>query len=112
MYASKLVMSRGKRFESARRLFVLLRFAGKTPSDAKASALRQSRFTATRLLQNTNHSACRLIFDSCRYLAPLLGNGAITTGWATWNRHSNPGAPLVDQLRIPLCPETRCSRRD
>ena len=90
----------------------LCRFAGKTQSDAKAPALRQSRFTATRLLQSTHHSACRLIFDIRRYLAPLRGNGAITTGWATWNRRSNPGAPLVDQLRIPLCPETRCSRRD
>jgi hypothetical protein len=64
------------------------------------------------LPQSTRHSACRLIFDSRRYLAPLRGNGAITTGWATWNRRSNPGAPLVDQLRIPLCPEARCSRRD
>ena len=30
MASSELVMSRGKRFEFARRLFVLLRFAGKT----------------------------------------------------------------------------------
>jgi|SRR5215211_1116582 hypothetical protein len=30
MYASKLVAGAGKRFESARRLFILLRFAGKT----------------------------------------------------------------------------------
>ena len=110
--ASKLVAGAGQRFESARRLSFSLRFAGKTSSDAKAPALRWGRFTATRLLQSTNHSACRLIFDSRRYLAPLRGNGAITTGWATWNRRSNPGARLVDQLRIPLCPETRGSRRD
>jgi hypothetical protein len=107
-----LVMRRGQRFESARRLFLLSRFAGKTSSDAEAPALRWGRFTATRLPQSTHHSACRLIFDGRRYLAPLRGNGAITTGRATWNRRSNPGAPLVDQLRIPLCPETRCSRRD
>ena len=102
----------GQRFESARRLTILSRFAGKTSSDVKTPALRWGRFTATRLPQSTHHSACRLIFDSRRYLAPLRGNGAITTGWATWNRRSNPGAPRVDQLRIPLCPETRCSRRD
>jgi hypothetical protein len=29
-YASKLVAGAGQRFESARRLFILLRFAGKT----------------------------------------------------------------------------------
>jgi hypothetical protein len=102
----------GQRFESARRLFLFLRFAGKTSSYAEAPALRWGRFTATRLPQSTHHSACRLIFDSRRYLAPLRWNGAITPGRATWNRRSNPGVPLVDQLRIPVCPETRCSWRD
>jgi hypothetical protein len=66
-------MKLGQRFESARRLSKKCRFAGKTPSDAQAPALHQGRFTATQLLQSTNHSACRLIFASRRYLAPLRG---------------------------------------
>ena len=41
MYGSKLVMRLGQRFESARRLFVLLRFAGKTQINGTASV--QSR---------------------------------------------------------------------
>jgi hypothetical protein len=52
---------------------LFLGFAGKMPSDAKAPVLRQGRFTAPRLLQSTNHSACRLIFASRRSLAPLRG---------------------------------------
>src|SRR3712207_6347939 len=66
-------MRSGQRFEPARRLFLFLRFAGKTSSDAEAPALRWGRFTATRLPRSTHHSACRLIFDSRRYLAPLRG---------------------------------------
>ena len=91
MYASKLVMSRSAvRVRSS--ALILLRFAGKTPSDAKAPALRQGRFTATQLLQSTNHSACRLIFASRRYLAPLRGMarsrpaGRRGTGAATLER--------------------------
>ncbi len=44
-------MRLGERFESTRRLSILLRFAGKTQSNAMAPALRRDRFTATRLTE-------------------------------------------------------------
>jgi hypothetical protein len=97
-YASKLVAGAGQRFESARRLSILSRFAGKTLSGAKAPALRQGRFTATRLLRSTHHSSCCLIFDSRWYLTPLRRNGTIASGLTSYSsreprskQHGFPG---------------------
>src|SRR5215208_7993138 len=47
-YASKLVAGAGKRFESARRLFILFRFAGKRKPGRTRSSLSYSNRTATR----------------------------------------------------------------
>jgi hypothetical protein len=44
---SSLVMRLGQRFESARRLFVLCRLAGKTQRTTMVSALGWNRFTST-----------------------------------------------------------------
>ena len=85
MYASKLVAGAGQRFESARGLSILSRFAGKTLSGGKAPALRQGRFTATRLLRSTHHRSCRLIFDSRWYLTPLRRNGTIASGLTSYS---------------------------
>jgi hypothetical protein len=58
------------------------------------SALRQGRFTATRMLQSTHHSPCRLIFDNRWYLASMRGSGAIKTGLA----RCSSGGPRKQQV--------------
>jgi hypothetical protein len=79
-----LVMS-GKAVRVRSSALYLLRFAGKTLSGALAPALRQGRFTATRLLRSTHHSSCCLIFDSRWYLTPLRRNGTIASGLTSYS---------------------------
>ena len=66
-----------------------------------APALRQGRFTATRLPQSTHHSTSwRLMFDNRRYFASLRGNGAITTGLARSSSRRSPEVRLHQMVVV------------
>jgi hypothetical protein len=58
-----LVAGAGQRFESARRLFVFLLFAGKTWSNSKALSSYQDRFTATQLTVGALRSAGGVVIN-------------------------------------------------